>query len=55
MPLALAAVKAGHEVAIAAGPDLTAHVERRGVTAWGVGFGTEHDVRALSRLTAVDA
>lgn len=37
LPLALAAKRAGHEVAVATGPDLVAHVERRGLTAWTVG------------------
>jgi UDP:flavonoid glycosyltransferase YjiC (YdhE family) len=38
LPLALAAQRAGHQVAVATGPDLTAHVEQRGLTAWAVGF-----------------
>ncbi len=37
LPLVLAARAAGHEVAVATGPDLAPQVERRGVTAWPVG------------------
>ena len=38
LPLARAAQRAGHEVAVAAGPDAVAEVERRGFTAWSVGW-----------------
>ena len=38
LPLALAAQRAGHEVAFATGPDLLPYVERRGLAAWCVGF-----------------
>ncbi len=37
LPLATAARRAGHEVIIATGPDLSIEVERRGFTAWPVG------------------
>jgi UDP:flavonoid glycosyltransferase YjiC (YdhE family) len=37
LPLALAARRAGHQVAFATGPDMVAHVKRRGLTAWPVG------------------
>ena len=37
LPLAAAARRAGHEVVIAAGPDLRADIERRGFDAWTVG------------------
>lgn len=37
LPLALAAQRAGHEVAVATGADFAAHVERRGLAAWAVG------------------
>jgi UDP:flavonoid glycosyltransferase YjiC (YdhE family) len=37
LPLALAARRAGHEVAFATGPDLVRYVEQRGLTAWPIG------------------
>ncbi|GAA4877129.1 glycosyltransferase [Actinomycetospora straminea] len=37
LPLAVAAARAGHEVAFATGADMTAPVERRGLTTWTVG------------------
>ncbi|MGN9913875.1 glycosyltransferase [Phytohabitans sp. LJ34] len=37
LPLARAAVRAGHEVVIATGPDLAAHLAERGFDTWGVG------------------
>lgn len=37
LPLAAAARRAGHEVIIATGPDLSNEIERRGFTAWPVG------------------
>lgn len=37
LPLAHAAVRAGHEVVVATGPDLVADVERRGFPAWTIG------------------
>jgi len=37
LPLALAARRAGHDVAVATGPDLVPHVRRYGVDAWLVG------------------
>ncbi len=37
LPLALAAQRAGHEVAVATGPAMVSHVERYGVQAWPVG------------------
>lgn len=37
LPLAFAAQRAGHQVAVATGADLVGHVERRGVPAWPVG------------------
>ena len=49
LPLALAAQRAGHQVVLATGPDLVAHVEQRGLRAWSVGFshaqagGSAHD------------
>jgi UDP:flavonoid glycosyltransferase YjiC (YdhE family) len=38
LPLAHAARHAGHEVVVATGPDLTAHVERQGLPAWALGL-----------------
>ena len=38
LPLARAAQRAGHEVAVTAGPDAVAGVERRGFIAWFVGW-----------------
>lgn len=38
LPLAGAAVNAGHDVVVATGPDLVAHVQRQGFEAWGVGL-----------------
>lgn len=38
LPLALAARRAGHQVAFATGPDLAAHVQRRGLATWSVGW-----------------
>lgn len=37
LPLARAAVVAGHDVVVATGPDMAPHVERRGFTAWPAG------------------
>jgi len=37
LPLALAARRAGHEVAVATGADFGEHITRRGLTAWSVG------------------
>ncbi|MCW6003620.1 glycosyltransferase [Micromonospora sp. CPCC 205371] len=37
LPLARAAVRAGHEVAVATGPDLAPHLADRGFDAWAVG------------------
>jgi UDP:flavonoid glycosyltransferase YjiC (YdhE family) len=37
LPLALAAQRAGHEVAVATGADFAAHVSIRGLTAWPIG------------------
>lgn len=37
LPLAAAAVRAGHEVVVATGPDLVGDVERRGFRAWSIG------------------
>jgi len=37
LPLALAAQRAGHEVAVATGADFGEHVTRRGLTAWPIG------------------
>jgi UDP:flavonoid glycosyltransferase YjiC (YdhE family) len=37
LPLARAAEAAGHEVVIAAGPDVVADIDRRGLTAWSIG------------------
>jgi UDP:flavonoid glycosyltransferase YjiC (YdhE family) len=37
LPLALAARRAGHEVALATGPDLAPHVTATGVTVWPIG------------------
>src|SRR5690554_294684 len=37
LPLALAATRAGHEVAIATGPDFRDHLADRGLTVWPVG------------------
>ena len=37
LPLVSAAVRAGHEVVVASGPDLVDDVERRGFRAWSVG------------------
>lgn len=37
LPLAAAAQRAGHDVAVATGPDLVEHVQRRGLAAWPVG------------------
>jgi UDP:flavonoid glycosyltransferase YjiC (YdhE family) len=38
LPLASAAMNAGHDVVVATGPDLLAHVQRHGFEAWGVGL-----------------
>jgi UDP:flavonoid glycosyltransferase YjiC (YdhE family) len=38
LPLAGAALNAGHDVVVATGPDLVAHVQRHGFEAWGVGL-----------------
>ncbi len=38
LPLASAALSAGHDVVVATGPDLVAHVQRHGFEAWGVGL-----------------
>jgi UDP:flavonoid glycosyltransferase YjiC (YdhE family) len=37
LPLARAAEAAGHEVVVAAGPDVIADIDRRGLTAWSIG------------------
>jgi UDP:flavonoid glycosyltransferase YjiC (YdhE family) len=37
LPLARAAEAAGHEVVVAAGPDVVADIDRRGLTAWSIG------------------
>jgi UDP:flavonoid glycosyltransferase YjiC (YdhE family) len=37
LPLALAAQRAGHDVVVATGADLAAHVERRGLGTWPIG------------------
>lgn len=37
LPLALAAQRSGHQVAVATGPDMVRYVERRGLVAWPVG------------------
>ena len=37
LPLARAAQEAGHEVVIAAGPDVVPDIERRGFSAWAIG------------------
>lgn len=37
LPLAMAAQRGGHEVVVATGADLVAHVERRGLATWPVG------------------
>ena len=47
IPLTRAAGAAGHEVVVAAGPDLVPDVERRGFAAWSVGpdrFGNAEQV-----------
>jgi hypothetical protein len=37
LPFARAAQKAGHEVVVAAGPDVIPDIERRGFSAWAIG------------------
>ena len=37
LPLARAAQQAGHDVVVAAGPDVVGDIERRGLTAWSIG------------------
>ena len=37
LPLARAAEAAGHEVVVAAGPDVVPDIDRRGLTAWSIG------------------
>ncbi len=47
LPLVLAARDAGHDVVVATGADVVAHLERRGITTWTVGPSHREGTRAV--------